>query len=94
MFWFQLFQKKKKKSNLHFIYQNILSILFLGYSSSDVNGRDEGKAAIVSIFLYIVAIFISWKAKDQIIVEKLKRSKAQLRAQQAALEQGELILRY
>ena len=48
----------------------------------------------MSIFLYIVAIFISWKAKDQIIVEKLKRSKAQLRAQQAALEQGELILRY
>ena len=52
------------------------TIIFLGYSLSEVNGRDEGKAAIVSIFLYIVAIFISWKAKDQIIVEKLKRSYA------------------
>ena len=71
-----------------------LILLFLGYSSSDVYGRAEGKAAIVSIVLYIVAIFIAWKAKDQIIVEKLKRFKAQFTAQQAALEQGELISRY
>ena len=86
------FSKKIKSWPTFYISKH--TILFLGYSSSDVNGRDEGKAAIVSIFLYIVAIFISWKAKGQIIVEKLKRSKAQLRAQQAALEQGELILRY
>ena len=79
---------KKNLTYILYIKTYYLSILFLGYSSSDVNG------AIVSIFLYIVAIFIAWKAKDQIIVEKLKRSKAQLRAQQAALEQGELILRY
>ena len=48
----------------------------------------------MSIILYIVAIFIAWKAKDQIIIEKLERSKAQFTAQQAALEQGQLILRY